>query len=150
MEEVFHLVEGAAADKGLTLSCHLAPDLPAHVVGDPTRLRQVLLNLVGNAIKFTAEGGVTVLVARAPDTAHGLLLFEVVDTGIGIAEEVQPRLFNLFTQADPSDTRKYGGSGLGLAIAKRLVELWNGSMGLESQPGGGSRFWFTFGAPADG
>jgi PAS domain S-box-containing protein len=150
LAEVLHLLQGRAEEKGLRLSSYLMPDLPAWVMGDPTRLRQVLLNLVGNAVKFTGQGGVAVRVALAKAPVHGLLLFDVTDTGVGIAENVQPHLFNLFTQVDPSDTRKYGGSGLGLAISKRLVELWGGRIGLESRPGEGSRFWFTFGAVCDG
>lgn len=149
LAEVMGLLRKQADEKGLTLTSHLAPDVPPVVVGDPARLRQVLFNLVGNAVKFTARGGVAVRVSRSKEPACGMLQFDVSDTGIGIAEEVRPRLFNLFMQADPSDTRKYGGSGLGLAISKRLVDLWGGRMGLRSQLGAGSRFWFTFGVPAD-
>ena len=112
--------------------------------GDPLRLGQVLLNLTGNAIKFTAAGSVNVrvsVVEEMPETMR--LHFEIVDTGIGIAVEDQKRLFTTFEQADGSMTRRYGGSGLGLAICRRLARLMGGDVGLSSQPGVGSTFWFT-------
>jgi signal transduction histidine kinase/CheY-like chemotaxis protein/HPt (histidine-containing phosphotransfer) domain-containing protein len=139
-----------AAEKGLELLAHVHPDAPERLVGDPGRLRQVLVNLVGNAIKFTASGEVLVEVAVDQEPADGLVLrFDVRDTGIGIAPEQQGRIFELFTQADSSTTRRYGGTGLGLAISRRLVTLMGGRIWVESRPGAGSVFHFTAGfAPA--
>jgi two-component system sensor histidine kinase/response regulator len=112
--------------------------------GDPARLRQVLLNLVANAIKFTERGEVAVRVSVTEASEHGVrFLFEVRDTGIGLTQEARGRLFQPFVQADGSISRKYGGTGLGLAISKQLVEMMGGQVGVESEPGQGSRFWFT-------
>ena len=112
--------------------------------GDPTRLQQALINYVGNAVKFTEHGQITLRVLEVDqDPASMLLRFEVADTGIGIAPEALPRLFSTFEQADNSTTRKYGGTGLGLAVTRKLAELMGGEVGVESQPGQGSRFWFT-------
>jgi CheY-like chemotaxis protein/anti-sigma regulatory factor (Ser/Thr protein kinase) len=112
--------------------------------GDPTRLGQILINLVGNAIKFTTEGGVTLQILVTQETEHDVLLrCEVRDTGVGVTAEAQERLFSAFEQADNSMTRKFGGSGLGLFISKRLALAMGGSIGVESQPGRGSVFWFT-------
>jgi two-component system CheB/CheR fusion protein len=130
-----------AAEKGLHLELTHDGPLPATIESDPTRLRQILLNLVGNAIKFTSQGGVRV-VARLLAEAR-LLHIEVVDTGIGIPADKLDRLFGAFVQADTSITRRYGGTGLGLAISKRLVELLGGSIQVESEAGRGSRFTFT-------
>lgn len=150
IKEVLQLVEGKAQEKELLLNSIIAPDVSLWVNGDPWRLRQVLLNLLTNAIKFTSRGSITLkLSARSPEEDDGVLLFEVIDTGIGIDKEIQSRLFEIFIQVDPSDTRKYGGSGLGLAISKQLVELWGGHIGLDSRLGAGSRFWFSFGSAAD-
>jgi PAS domain S-box-containing protein len=140
LEECCELQVGPCHAKDLDLSFCIAPELPARVVGDPGRLRQVLLNLVTNAIKFTAEGEVEVLVTR---DVSGLLRFEVRDTGIGIPEHAHKTLFRQFTQVDTSITRKYGGTGLGLAICSLLVEAMGGEIGLESTLGAGTTFWFT-------
>src|SRR6185436_18201992 len=117
---------------------------PAVVRGDPGRLRQVLVNLVANALKFTHEGGVSVRVRREPSHDPAVRLrVEVSDTGIGIAPEARTRLFLSFSQVDSSTTRRYGGTGLGLAIAKQLAEAMGGAIGVDSEPGRGSTFWFT-------
>jgi signal transduction histidine kinase/DNA-binding response OmpR family regulator len=136
-----------AQAKGLKLITIIDPKLTPWISGDPLRFRQVLLNLLSNAIKFTEQGSVTVkLSSYASTDSSCVLLVEVVDTGIGIPEDLQAGLFEVFVQVDPSDTRKYGGSGLGLAISKRLVTLWDGQIGIDSTPYVGSRFWFTVGA----
>jgi signal transduction histidine kinase len=135
--EPLELLRKAAADKGIALTLELDPALPTLVSMDPLRYRQVLLNLVGNAVKFTSKGGVTIR-GRLADAG---LRLEVTDTGIGIAPEVLPRLFEKFVQADSSTSRRFGGTGLGLAISKRLVELMGGALGARSQPGVGSTFF---------
>jgi two-component system, sensor histidine kinase and response regulator len=134
-----------AERKSLELILDIEPTVPSIVRGDPVRLRQVLLNLVGNAVKFTPRGEVVVRVkSLAPSTAGRVALrFEIADTGVGIAPEVQPTLFQPFVQADSSTTRRYGGTGLGLAISKRLVELMHGAITVSSAPGQGSTFSFT-------
>jgi len=133
-----------AAEKGVELAGHVAPDVPEAVCGDPGRLRQVLLNVVGNAIKFTAQGEVILDVAVESQTAGEVTLhFAVKDTGIGIPREKQQQIFQAFTQADSSTTRRYGGTGLGLAIALRLVELMGGTLRVESELDRGSTFHFT-------
>jgi len=133
-----------AEQAGLTLLLELPPSLPTALVGDPSRLGQVLLNLGNNAVKFTERGDVTVAVkAQSRDAASVQLLFEVRDTGIGMSPEVQERLFQPFTQADASTSRRYGGTGLGLAISRHLVRLMGGDLQVDSAPGQGSRFSFT-------
>ncbi len=130
--------------KGLELVMNLKPDVPRDLIGDPLRLKQVLLNLVGNALKFTDRGEIVVTVARVPATdAPVRLRVAVADTGIGIAEAKLPKLFSSFSQADSSIARKYGGSGLGLSIVRRLVELMDGRTWVESRLGVGSTFFFT-------
>jgi PAS domain S-box-containing protein len=139
------LIAHKAAEKGLTLTIDIPRDLAVRTLrGDPLRLGQVLLNLSGNAVKFTASGGITLRVRLAAEEPEALLVrFEVADTGIGIPPEQRGRLFSAFEQADGSMSRKYGGTGLGLAISKRLVHLMGGEIGVDSQPGTGSTFWFT-------
>ncbi|MDB6148478.1 MAG: sensor hybrid histidine kinase, partial [Spartobacteria bacterium] len=138
------LLRHRAESKGLELGCLLESNVPVHLRGDPARLRQVLVNFVGNAIKFTERGQVAVKVSLQSETdADAFLRFEVKDTGIGIPAQAQARLFQPFSQADGSTTRKYGGTGLGLAISKDLIERMHGVPGVESVPGQGSVFWFT-------
>uniref|UniRef100_UPI0032AFA7C1 PAS domain S-box protein n=1 Tax=Sphingomonas sp. AR_OL41 TaxID=3042729 RepID=UPI0032AFA7C1 len=144
LEKVIEMVAPRAAEKGLELRCTIAPDVANDLVGDPTRLRQVLLNLLGNAIKFTAQGSVALKVERDGDHAIPTALrFTVSDTGIGIAGEKLAQVFERFTQADSSTTRRFGGSGLGLTISKRLVELMGGSIWVTSAVDKGSDFGFA-------
>ena len=143
VEDCAALLAPQAAAKQIDVSVFVDPALPVHMRGDPTRLRQMLLNLLSNAVKFTATGSVALQAVPEGAPAEGVVRFEVRDTGIGIAPEVQARLFDKFSQADSSITRQYGGTGLGLAISKQLVQLMGGRIGLESAAGQGSRFWFT-------
>ena len=144
VEDVVQLLADGAASKGLELLCHVAPDTPAMVNGDPNRIRQVVTNLIGNAVKFTNEGEVVLRVeTSACDKGGYLLRFEVRDTGIGIPPEAQQRVFQPFMQADGSTTRRYGGTGLGLAISKRIIEMHGGKIWVESAPGHGSTFSLT-------
>jgi signal transduction histidine kinase/CheY-like chemotaxis protein len=147
-EDAIRLFAPRAAQKGIEIECQISNDVPRMILGDPVRIRQVLMNLLSNAIKFTEQGHVGLEVSRAGDPEHGpALLFRVIDTGIGIAPEVSKTLFRAFTQADSKTTRKFGGTGLGLAISMRLVSLMGGAIGLESEPGKGSAFWFVIPAP---
>ncbi len=133
-----------AEDKGLELACRIRPDVPIFLRGDPDRLRQVVVNLVGNAIKFTQKGEVILDVAREPAAGDGVVLHVAVsDTGIGIPPEKQRKIFEMFEQADSTMTRRFGGSGLGLPISSRLVDLMHGRIWVDSQPGRGSTFHFT-------
>ena len=145
VEETIELLAARAHSKGLELACSVQPDVPALVRGDPVRLRQVLINLVGNAVKFTERGEVLVKLELRDDHRIG---FEVSDTGIGLSEEAQQRIFSAFSQADSFTTRKYGGTGLGLAIVKQLVGLMGGEVRVQSVPQQGSRFSFDINLPA--
>lgn len=141
---VVDLVGPRARGKGIELNSSLAAGLPTLLNGDPARLRQILLNLLGNGLKFTEEGSVSLHVKPERQDPDGVLLrFEVADSGIGISPEVQAKLFTEYMQADPSIARKFGGTGLGLAICKQLIALMGGTIGIESTPGKGSLFWFT-------
>jgi signal transduction histidine kinase len=142
LEAVRATVQAQAAAKGLTLHFELAPQLPRELVGDPLRVRQVLINLMGNAVKFTPSGSVTLKVSPSPqhDGTRCSLHFDVLDTGIGIEPAQQSRIFEAFTQGDASTTRRFGGTGLGLSIVRRLVAMMDGQLELESAPGRGSRF----------
>ncbi|MCB1956531.1 MAG: PAS domain-containing protein [Rhodocyclaceae bacterium] len=130
--------------KGLSLFFRAAPGVPESCIGDPGRVRQILLNLLGNAAKFTESGHIGITVDLKPvDGGRVLLIFEVMDSGIGIAESQQRHIFGAFAQADSSTTRRFGGTGLGLAICRRLVEIMGGEIGVRSQPGAGSTFRFS-------
>jgi signal transduction histidine kinase/DNA-binding response OmpR family regulator len=144
VESVAEIVSEPARAKDLELLAYCSPELPPALRGDPARIRQVLFNLAGNAVKFTAEGEVVVRVWLAEREADRLVVrFEVSDTGIGVADEDATRIFETFSQADSSTTRRYGGTGLGLAISRQLVAAMGGEIGVESEPGAGSTFWFT-------
>jgi len=144
LEESIGLFRAMAAEKGLRLGCDLSPELPVYVAGDDTRLRQVILNLISNALKFTSSGEVVLSAGvELQNETSCCIAIEVRDTGIGIAPDQPPRLFSSFNQADASISRRFGGTGLGLAISKRLVELMGGTIAVESKPGEGTRFRFT-------
>ncbi len=139
LENATDILGAAARKKGLSLATYVAPDVPRRVLGDADRLRQIFLNLIGNAVKFTAQGSVTVraVVERVEAEKTVVLRFSVTDTGPGIAPDVAGHLFEPFRQADQSTRRRYGGTGLGLSISRRLVELMGGTIGFESDPGNG-------------
>jgi two-component system, sensor histidine kinase RpfC len=151
-EGVHKLFDFSARQKSVTLTLHLAPNLPETVVADEAKLRQVLMNLVGNAVKFTPAGGNVSLTCDvlARRDAQARLRFEVVDTGIGIPKHLQASVFDPFTQADETITRKFGGTGLGTAIARQLVQVMGGTIGLDSEEGSGARFWFEVPVAAGG
>jgi len=143
-EEGVALFAESASNKGIELALDIAPDVPPKLVGDPGRLRQVLMNLVANAVKFTDSGEVVVRVSLGATPGPGVALrFDVEDTGVGLSEEEQARVFAVYSQLDTSTTRRHGGSGLGLAIARMLTQLMGGEMGVVSEKGRGSKFWFT-------
>ena len=144
VDSVAMLMEGSATAKGLRLAVAIDPSVRLAVRGDPVRLRQILTNLVSNAIKFTERGSVTIQIGkRGESRTHYEIVFAVRDTGIGLSTEAAAKLFQPFSQADASTTRLYGGTGLGLVICKRLVDLMNGKIGVRSEPGRGSLFWFN-------
>ncbi|MFQ5427610.1 MAG: response regulator, partial [Thermodesulfobacteriota bacterium] len=144
VEDTCDLLAMRAHEKGIEFICEIEPSVPWRLIGDPGRVRQIITNLAGNAIKFTSSGEVVVKTSLAKEAADNVLLcFEIKDTGIGIPEDKIGGLFNAFTQADASTTRKYGGTGLGLSISKRLTAMMGGHMGAESEAGKGSTFWFT-------
>ena len=144
IEESIALVADLANRKSLAIQVSIDSDIPAELAGDQGRLRQILLNLLSNALKFTEQGqiGISAAIERS-DSLGVVLCFAVSDTGIGISADQEPLLFQSFSQADASTTRKFGGTGLGLAICRRLAQLMGGSVGMESEKGQGSRFWFT-------
>jgi signal transduction histidine kinase len=150
MQQVVDLLARRAGEKGVALTCVAPPDLPVPLRGDPLRVRQVLINLVGNAIKFTDAGRVVLEARLLGETAsHANVRVAVTDTGIGIPRERQAAIFESFTQAEGSITRRYGGTGLGLTICRQLVELMGGHLGLDSEPGRGSSFWFELSLEKD-
>jgi len=143
VQELVVLHSLKAEQKGIELNSEINEQLPDVIVGDPTRVRQILVNLITNALKFTSEGEVSITVNIKEETEDRVLLrIEVSDTGVGIPLDKQQKLFSAFTQADGSTTRKYGGTGLGLAIVRQLVEMMNGELGVDSDAGKGARFWF--------
>ncbi|CAA7618164.1 Signal transduction histidine kinase [Candidatus Terasakiella magnetica] len=150
MDGVIQTVSPAASAKGLIVAGFVDPGLPSRVLADPVRLRQILFNLVGNAAKFTENGRILVLAERRGDAEDGrsLVRFRVIDTGIGIEADIRNKLFQPFTQAETSTTRRFGGTGLGLSITRRLVDLMDGTIGLESELGQGSSFWCELPLPA--
>ena len=144
VEQTIDVLANNAYSKGIELSCRIEQNIPNNLQGDPTRLNQVLTNLIGNAIKFTERGGVSIDVSAIATTDRQTTLYvQVQDTGIGIAPDSQDKIFQSFSQADSSTTRQYGGTGLGLAISKRLIEKMGGEIGVISAPDAGSIFWFT-------
>ena len=144
LESLTSVYSATAQKKGLDYYCKIDDKIPARLIGDPLRLRQVLVNLIGNAIKFTAKGQVKVTTELANETWDKVtLLFKIIDTGIGIPKDRQKSIFDVFVQAEDSITRRYGGTGLGVSISKQLVQLMGGEIGLESEVDQGSTFWFT-------
>ena len=147
IEGVADLMAVKAQEKGLEFTCFIDPDVPTRLCGDPSRLRQVLVNLVGNAVKFTHKGEVCVHVREGEGEQAGSIRFEVADSGIGVPKEKHHLLFDRFSQADASTARQYGGTGLGLSIVRGLAQMMGGQTGFESEEGKGSTFWFTAALP---
>lgn len=143
VEDICQILSHPAKKKGLQLKYTMASDLPEVVIGDPTRIRQILLNLAGNGIKFTSDGQIEIKVS----TSDGMIHFEVIDTGVGIPPEGLEKMFKPFSQVDASTTRKFGGTGLGLSICRELVDLMGGTIGVDSVEGQGSNFWFKVPLP---
>ena len=144
IKELLELFVENAAAKDLTLVGSILSEVPDNLQGDPVRLRQILSNLLSNAIKFSRQGEIVLRITMAAASHDSVMLrFEVTDKGIGVPPEVQAKIFEIFSQGDESTTREYGGTGLGLAIAKQLTEMMGGEIGVQSEPGGGSTFWFT-------
>lgn len=144
IDNLANLLTVQVEEKGLELLFHVNPDVPVNLVGDPLRLNQILLNLISNAVKFTDQGEIVISAELSESTEQDCLIkFSVSDTGIGLSDEQQNKLFQSFTQADTSTTRKFGGTGLGLVICKRLAELMEGDIGVQSEIGKGSTFWFS-------
>jgi signal transduction histidine kinase len=150
-EEVIKLFLSKASEKNISLSLTTLPPIPDYLNGDDGRIRQILSNFVSNAIKFTDnDGRISVNITGSHAAADTFMItFSVQDSGAGISEALRPKLFEPFTQADPSNTRKHGGAGLGLAICKRLVELMKGEIGFESSEGNGSTFWINIPLSSD-
>lgn len=142
VEEVAGSVMSSARDKRLTLSCGVDDDAPPVIYGDRARLRQMLRHLAKNAVTFTDRGGVVIRASRPEHVEAPSVRFTVVDTGIGVAPSDQWRLFRVFSQVDPTDTRRFGGNGLGLALVAQLADAMGGTVGVASSPGRGSTFWF--------
>ena len=143
VDGVMKILQTSADERGIELSHFFAPDVPSWVRGDESRLRQIMFNLVGNAIKFTERGNVLLICSVDDVGERSMLRFAIADSGAGIAPEIVPRLFAPFEQGDASVNRRFGGTGLGLSISRALVELMGGHIGIESQLGVGSIFWFT-------
>ncbi|NHQ86442.1 PAS domain-containing protein [Iodobacter sp. HSC-16F04] len=142
IEELFIFSAPRAYEKKLEIACLVSPDVPEHLMGDPARLRQVLVNIMSNAIKFTGEGNIIARVlCGVIDSQRVMIRIEIKDSGLGLSDQVKNELFSPFIQADNSTTRKFGGTGLGLSICKRLVDAMEGQIGVESQPGAGANFW---------
>ena len=144
LEDVSDLIALRAYEKGVEFICLVESEIPVRLKGDPGRLRQIILNLAGNAVKFTEEGEISIRASKENETDDRIAVkFEIRDTGIGLSEEQIGKLFQSYSQADVSTTRKYGGTGLGLTISKRLTEIMGGEIGGTSTPGEGSTFWFV-------